>query len=120
MTPPIRWKERLGGITEEETGMNEEKRFVRIAQHNAARDKALMGSLADFVAWTRTKDTLPFAVEDEAWQPFTNRHAAEMAYHKMRTACVMLPNKIRRASHGWSAACGRSTGRRRSNDPCRC
>jgi hypothetical protein len=75
-----------------------------IDEHNRARDEALMGTLKEFVAWVAAQPNPPpqFPGErDPRYWPFNNRQVAEMTYHKMRTACVELPDEIRKESHQW-------------------
>ena len=61
-----------------------------IKAYNRERDKAVMGSLDEFIAFA-----------DKHQKFFSNRLSAEIAQHKMRTAIESLPEEVRTASMEW-------------------
>jgi len=54
------------------------------------RNKAVVGSLDEFIAWAKTQGT-----------EFSSREVAEISYHKCRTAILALGKDVRHSSHEW-------------------
>jgi hypothetical protein len=67
------------------------KATADIEEYNRERDKVLLTANApEFVRWAESKGVI-----------FSSPAVAEIAYHKMRSACAHLPLDIRMASDKW-------------------
>src|SRR5262245_48804037 len=71
---------------------------ARIRAHNAKRNAALIAGLDAVIAFSA-----------ENGMRFSDREAAEVVMHKMRTAVVTLPRELRQASYRWLVERGLET-----------
>lgn len=66
-----------------------------LTEYLAARDKAVSGTLEEFIAYATEQGTV-----------FSSTDVAEVSYHKCRTAITSLSIGVREASHEWLVSRG--------------